>query len=80
MNYITDYFFRNITANYQCINMNNQYNFIISILNMPEIDDNCKKYIIEHLKINCGLTFFNSFRDYCIRKLGIKNNLILFLE
>lgn len=76
MNYLYDKIISSSSWSFQ--NKNNIYNFIIAIMNMS--GDTEKKIIIEELKINCGINFFNLFRDYTIRKLGIKHNLIIFLE
>jgi hypothetical protein len=78
MQFLTDYVIKNINSNYQLVNIINHYNFIISILNFCTVDQ--KYLLIEQLKIQCGMTFFTNFREYCIKKLGMKSDLVNYLE
>ena len=48
-------------------NINNIYNFIYDIIKM-ENNEEYKKKVITHIKKNIGITFYNDFISYCIKK------------
>lgn len=57
----------NSKTNYKYINMPNVFNFIISMLENKNNDD--RKIIIDKIKINMGMTFYNEFQQYYIKKV-----------
>ena len=56
------------SSNYGVTNMNNLYNFILSILDIVE-DDEQKKEIMDSLILHLGRTFYKDFRSYIITKI-----------
>lgn len=70
---------RNTASNYQLINIVNQYNFIISIMSIID-DDDKKDILLEQLKLHCGNKFYDNFRNYVIKKFGMKNNILNYLD
>lgn len=53
-------------------NMNNIYNFIYDIIKM-ENDEEYEERVLIQIKKNIGVTFYNDFMAYCIKKnLDIK--------
>lgn len=70
MNYFLDYFSK--SAGYKMQNMNNIYNFIYDIIKM-ENDEEYEERVLIQIKKNIGVTFYNDFMAYCIKKnLDIK--------
>ena len=65
MNYLIDYLTHN--TGYKMQNINNIYNFIYDIIKM-ENNEEYKKKVITHIKKNIGITFYNDFISYCIKK------------
>lgn len=56
-------------------NTNNMYNLLFVVLD--DIDEDYKRRkIITQVKIHCGMSFYNGFKDYCIKKLGMKHNIM----
>lgn len=56
------------SSNYGITNMNNIYNFILSILDIAETDQQ-KEEIIDSLILHLGKTFYKDFRSYIITKV-----------
>jgi hypothetical protein len=55
------------SAGYKMTNINNIYNFIYDMI-MIENDDRYKHRVITMIKKNIGMTFYNNFMAYCIKK------------
>jgi hypothetical protein len=55
------------STNYNITNVNNLYNFIISIMDEQTEEQNQK--LIDSLLINMGRTFYKNFRQYLINKV-----------
>ena len=70
MEYIINYF--NSSTNYGIQNKSNSYNLIYDIIRSSEDKDN----IIILIKKNMGLTFYNDFVSYAIRKNLILEHII----
>ena len=64
MNYILSYVYS--STNYDLMNINNIYNFI-NLFDILE-DEQIKK-VTDLIKINIGMTFYKSFRQYLFNKL-----------
>jgi hypothetical protein len=56
------------SSNYGVANMNNIYNFILSILDIVETDEK-KEEIMDSLILHLGKTFYKDFRAYVITKV-----------
>jgi hypothetical protein len=63
------------SSNYSLANMNNMYNFIISILDI--INDEEKQQLIDSLILHMGKTFYKGFRSYLIEKLPNSSHISL---
>jgi len=63
-----------IFPNHQFQNMPNLYNLLISILLINDSDK--KSEIIQLIKLNLGLTFYDGFRQYIIKKYPIDHDLV----
>lgn len=55
------------STNYSITNMNNLYNFILSLMNTMEDKD--KEDLIDKLILHLGRGFYKNFRKYVIEKL-----------
>jgi len=55
------------SSNYGVTNMNNLYNFILSILDVA--NDDQKQEIMDSLILHLGRTFYKDFRSYVIIKV-----------
>lgn len=55
------------SSNYGVTNMNNLYNFILSILDV--VNDEQKQEIMDSLILHLGRTFYKDFRSYVITKV-----------
>lgn len=73
------YFLSTLTGgNYALQNMNNIFNFLISL--MGRADDSERKRIINDIKLFIGMSFFESFKQYAYRKLNINNEILMSLS
>lgn len=54
-------------TNYRLTNTSNMYNFFISVMELMESNQIPK--FIENIKIHIGMTFYNDFKIYYIKKL-----------
>ena len=63
------------SSNYGVTNMNNLYNFIISVLD--NLNDDQKKELIDSLILHLGKTFYKEFRSYLITKVPDSKHLAL---
>ena len=54
-------------SNYNVVNMNNMYNFIISVMDDSSEEQN--QHLIDSLILHLGRTFYKDFRIYIIQKL-----------
>ena len=67
-------------TNYGVTNMNNLYNFLISLMDI--LDEEQKKEMIDNLILHLGKTFYKDFRSYLITKvpnskhLGLVNRIV----
>ena len=61
------------TTNYGVTNMNNLYNFIISV--MDTMDEKQKEELLDKLIIHLGRNFYKEFRKYVITKIPKSDNL-----
>lgn len=55
------------TTNYSVTNMPNLYNFLISVLRIIK-DENDRNFFIEEMRLELGITFFEGFRGYVLKK------------
>jgi len=62
-------------TNYGVTNMNNLYNFIISIMDTLTEDQN--REMIDNLILHLGKTFYKDFRSYMITKVPNSKHLPL---
>jgi hypothetical protein len=62
-------------SNYGVTNMNNLYNFIISLMDI--LNDEQKQEMIDSLILNLGKTFYKEFRTYMITKVPNSRHLPL---
>jgi len=61
------------TTNYGVTNMNNLYNFIISV--MDTMDEKQKEELLDKLIIHLGRNFYKEFRKYVITKIPKSDHL-----
>lgn len=54
--------------NYKYLNVNNIYNFIISIYDL--LNDQQKDKLKDNIKLHVGLSFYNDLNTYYIKKFG----------
>jgi len=66
-------------TNYSIVNVNNHYNFIIDVWDLL-FDDKSKHKLIEKIRVDIGVSFYNDFKEYCINKLSIEHDLIKYLK
>lgn len=59
--------YMSFSAGYKMTNVNNIYNFIYDMI-MLENDNEYKKKVVIMIKKNIGMTFYNNFMGYCIKK------------
>lgn len=64
------------SSNYGVTNMNNIYNFILSVLDIAETDQQ-KEEIIDSLILHLGKTFYKDFRAYIITKVPKSKHLVI---
>ena len=62
-------------TNYGVTNMNNTYNFIISIMDI--LNDEQNQEMIDSLILHLGKTFYKDFRSYMITKVPNSKHLPL---
>ena len=62
-------------TNYGVTNMNNLYNFIISLMDI--LNDEQKQEMIDSLILHLGKTFYKDFRSYMITKVPNSKHLNL---
>ena len=62
-------------SNYNVINVNNLYNFIISV--MDDATEEQNQLLIDSLILHLGRTFYKEFRNYIIQKLPNSRHLPL---
>jgi len=62
-------------SNYNIANMNNLYNFIISVMDTNDEEHN--KVLIDSLVLHMGKTFYKDFRGYFINKLPNSKHLAI---
>ena len=55
------------SSNYGITNMNNLYNFILSIMDI--LSEEQKEELLDKLLLNLGRSFYREFRKYVIEKL-----------
>jgi len=67
MNYLIDYVVGNSKSPYGYQNLNNVYNFIYDMI-LIENNDEYKRRVLILVKKNIGITFYNNFISYCIKK------------
>lgn len=63
------------STNYGVTNMNNMYNFIISVMDMNDEEKNI--VLIDSLILNLGRSFYKGFRAYMIDKIPTSKHLDL---
>jgi len=68
MNFLAAYNILGYT-NYDIVNVVNVFNLLISILKITMPEDH--PTIMEEIKIQIGMTFFNKFRVYLMKKFPI---------
>jgi len=60
-------------TNYNITNVNNLYNFIISVMDVQTEEQNQK--LVDFLILHLGRTFYKNFRQYLIIKVPQSNHL-----
>lgn len=60
-------------SNYNMVNLPNIYNLLISILLLEDIDEN---EILQMIKLNMGMTFYDGFKQYIIKKYPLSHILV----
>lgn len=73
MNFLAAYNLLGYT-NYNIVNVVNVFNLIISILKITMPEDH--PMIIEEIKIQIGMTFFNKFREYVQKKYPFNHDYV----
>ena len=66
-------------SNHKVLNSHSIYNFIIDIMMKSEHEKDIE-YIIQSMKINIGLTFYEDFKFYSNRKLDTNTNIYRILN
>ena len=61
-------------SNYDIVNVVNVFNFLISVLKVTRPEDH--PTIMEDIKIQIGMTFFNKFREYVTRKFPFNHDYV----
>ena len=61
-------------SNHGMINYNNLYNFLIDIFKRMSNEE--RDEFVRSMKIHLGMTFFENFKSYCMRKLDHNDPLI----
>ena len=61
-------------SNYSITNAPNQYNLMISILTEQTNEEQLKT--VEKIKIHMGISFWNQFREYVLRKFKIDSDMV----
>ena len=61
------------SSNYGVTNMNNLYNFILSIMDILENEQ--KEVLLDKILINLGTNFYRDFRTYTMKKLPKSDHL-----
>jgi len=64
--------------NYSITNQNNIYNFVVEVINMDD-DFIFKKAVIQSIKTNIGMTFYENFKQYVMKKYPIDSNIVILL-
>lgn len=72
------YSLSSLSTNYTVSNLPNIYNLLISILSM-DMDEAKKKEIVQMIKTNLGMSFFEGFKGYILKKYNIDNPLVKLL-
>jgi len=62
-----------VFSNYSITNAPNQYNLMIAILTEQTKEEQLKT--IEKIKIHMGISFWNQFREYVLRKFRIDSDM-----
>ena len=62
-------------SNYSVTNINNMYNFIVSV--MDDATEEQNQHLIDSLILHLGRTFYKDFRNYLIQKLPNSRHLPL---
>lgn len=75
MNYLTNYILS--SSNYNVINMNNLFNFLIDLL--KESDEATQIKIITSIKIHLGMSLYSNFKIYVYKKIP-KDHIIKLLD
>jgi hypothetical protein len=65
-------------GNYSYINTNSLYNLFIATLKSSSEDQ--QRDLIENIKINLGMSWFDSFKTYALRKLPINHYVVKLLQ
>ena len=69
------YVLSSTSTNYGVTNMHNMYNFVISVMDVCDEEQN--KQLIDSLILHLGRTFYKDFRIYIIQKLPNSKHLPL---
>lgn len=67
MNYIIDYAMKKTSSPYSYVNVCNMYNLLYCVIKSAD-DEQKKKDFIEMIKLNMGMTFYNDFMAYLLKK------------
>jgi hypothetical protein len=62
------------TSNHKVVNINNHYNFIINII--LNTDENKQREIIQEMKLQIGISFFNDLKQYILKKYPVEHELV----
>jgi|WetSurMetagenome_2_1015567.scaffolds.fasta_scaffold540394_1 hypothetical protein len=66
-----------IYPNHQMVNMPNIFNLLLGIMVQRKEDASA---VVQMIKLNMGLTFYESFRQYVIKKYPINHDLVLLVS
>lgn len=64
-----------LSNNYSLSNMPNIYNLFISILSI-NIEVQQKKEIVQLIKLHCGMTMYEGFKAYVMKKYSVDSEIV----
>lgn len=73
------YSMTSLATNYSVSNMPNIYNLLISILS-TNIEIDKKKEIVQLIKLHCGMTVYDGFKAYVMKKYAVDAEIVKLLH